>query len=334
LFALRFGGDKDVNWALTYLLDLTFSTPHHLLMSKTPTLIELLLDHGRPYIQHHEERQCDISCNSNSKDALSSLMMDTGDSNESTIKVDRLRMVLHIIRNYAMIDSEAANMATHGLLKELTIKVLDISVAAHGVMDIGRTCIDIVKKMATHLPLAGPDDPWIPCLSRLILAQDRYLVVASIRALTVVGMCDLNHLFLNDNTKVIAGVAQNLLSVDEELVGVSLEYIYQQVRASTDCRSQMLSAYGGAYVGVLVDKLRFLSKYYVAKLIQEDIPTTAKTSTSGFQQLPLSLGESTSRNCSWDEPTSSHFVSGSQHSPIPDLLRYATLDEPYRCLGW
>lgn len=346
LFALRFGGAKDIEWALNFLLDLTFTTPHHLPISTTPMLLELLLDHGRPYIQHHEDKQ-----RSNKKakdDALSSLMdMDTGDDMHSPEKWDRLKKVLHVVRNYSTLEFDAMKMASHSVLKDLIIKALEISLQT-GSLEIGRYSIDILDKMASHIPLAGPDDPWIPCLTSLIYAQDRYLVVASIRALTVIGMCDLNQLFLANNTQVISCIAQNLLASDEEMVGVSLEYLYQQVCISAECRSQMLSAYNGAYVGLLVDKVQSFSKYYVAKLIKEDPATMATTpnnsANSNTMLQPLSpsgssISGSSSGTCSTTNsmvggPTSSFLIPGCHYPSVPDLTSYTTLDEPFRCLGW
>ncbi|KAI8341797.1 hypothetical protein BC941DRAFT_414488 [Chlamydoabsidia padenii] len=346
LFALRFGSTKDIDWALNYLLDLTFTTPHHLPISTTPMLLELLLDHGRPYIKQQEEKQ--ENDNQSKDDALSSLMdMDTGDDTQSTVKWDRLKKVLHVIRNYSTMEFDAMKMATHELLKDLIIKTLEISLRS-GLLEIGRYSIDIVDKMASHIPLAGPGDPWIPCLTQLIYSQDRYLVVASIRALTVIGMCDLNQLFLANNTQVISCIAQNLLAVDEEMVGVSLEYLYQQVCISAECKSQMLSAYDGAYVGLLVDKVQSSSKYYVAKLIKEDSVTAATTPTNNSNNSavlqPLSpsgssISGSSSGTCSTTNsiaggPISSLSLPGSHYSSVPDLTSYTTLDEPFRCLGW
>ncbi|CAO3594230.1 unnamed protein product [Absidia cylindrospora] len=342
LFALRFGSDKDIDWALHFLLDLTFTTPHHLPISTTPMLMELLLDHGRPYIKHQQKQHSGDSKNS-SCDALSSLM-DMDDDNESTVKYDRLKKVLHVIRNYSTMEPDATAMATHVLLKELLIATLDLS-TLQGNLELSRYCVDIVEKMTAHIPLAGPDDLWIPCLTKLIYAQDPYVVVASIRSLTVIGMCDLNQLFLANNNQVIACIAQNLLATDEEMVGVSLEYLYQQVYISAECKSQMLSAYGGAYVALLVEKVQSTSKYYVSKLIKEEIATAATSPNSNFMLQPLSPSGSSSSSSSSSgisstassiigAPTSSLSVPGGQYGSVPDLTNYSTLDEPFRCLGW
>ncbi|KAI8097525.1 uncharacterized protein BX664DRAFT_276310 [Halteromyces radiatus] len=345
LFALRFGDDKDIDWALNFLLDLTYTTPQSLPVSNTPMLVELLLEQGQLFLRQKQPIDSTKNSNSdnnnnNSNDTLSSLM-DLDEDDESTVKMDRLKKVLHIIRNYSTCKADSAMLSTHAILKELVIKTLDMSTLTGG-LEIGRYCIDIVENMASDIPLAGPDDPWIPCLTKLIYAQDRYLVVASIRALTVIGMCDLNQLFLANNTQVMGCIAQNLLATDEELVGVSLEYLYQQVNISAECRSQMLSAYEGAYVGLLVNKLQFSVKYYVSKLIKDDV-TTATTPSSMTLQ-PLSPSGSSSSNSSISSVNTHNTAAsnmiggtiglGNQHTPIPSLVEYSTLEEPFRCLGW
>ncbi|CAO3629183.1 unnamed protein product [Cunninghamella echinulata] len=300
------------------------------------------------------------------KDALSSIMdLIEEDDESSTIKLERMKKVMYIIRNYSTKENDAMLISNHRLLKETLIKTLDKCLFNVVNMAMGRCCIDIIDNMAAHIPLNGPDDEWIPCLTKLLLVQDRYIMVSSIKILTKIGTCDLNQLFLPNNEERVSCIAHHLLSSDEELVGVSMEYLYQQLSLSMECRSQFLSAYNGAYIGILVNKLLYRTKYYVNKLVKDDImevttpglslqPSSPSNSSingsdsSGGSNHGGNSGTQSSASSVYGGPStvSTPTASTSEtvlppttlpdcvYSSIPDMTNYTILEEPYRCLGW
>ncbi|KAI9486286.1 MAG: hypothetical protein EXX96DRAFT_548443 [Benjaminiella poitrasii] len=348
LFALQFGQKDDVEWALDQIVTISFECPEKLELSKgTAFLLELLVLLAQPCLVSHAADNALPTC---ATDTLERMLKSIGNAqveNMDAVSItptadndgantttnysdsDALNIilkVLHILRNFSLIADFAPTLAKYKLVKELLIQGLQTSMST-GHVELGRHSMDVLENIAFHMELTSTEDPCLAGVQTVVAAHDRYLVISSIRTLTWFTMNKANHAYL-ESCPVIVRISQMLLSNDEELVGTSLEYIYQHTKISLKSRTQFLtSPHSSAYVGLLISLLMTKSKYFCTRFIHED---------HSMASLP-------SPTYSGGSPDAGALQQPEQQQPqpkqaiiphVPDLTVYHNLDEPYRCLGW
>lgn len=330
LFALQFGQKTDVEWALDEIVTISFEFPEKLDLCTSPFLLQLLVSLAQPCLVTYIAENAlpnnvtdtlNSMLNQDANDTLKeehatgehkspftpSALHSTNHSANNQNGLDIILKVLHILRNFSFLNSHNPILAKHAMIKELLVQGLQASMST-GHVELGRHSIDVLENVAAHMELTSSDDSCLQCIQTLVAAHDRYLVIGSIRTLTWLTMNKNNHTYLI-HCPVITRVSQMLLSNDEELVGTSLEYIYQHTRISHQSRSQFLtSPNSNAYVGLLVSLLMTKSKYFCTRFVREDaaLPTPNPANHSEQPAVPR----------------------------VPDLTEYQKLDEPFRCLGW
>ncbi|KAI8094989.1 uncharacterized protein B0P05DRAFT_524204 [Gilbertella persicaria] len=319
LFALQFGEGKDVEWALDEIVTISFECPEKLDLNTSPFLLQLLVSLAQPCLTTHVADNAlptsatdtlnSMLNNNTSKSTLSPITMTYATDSETCGHLDISLKVLHILRNFSFLTSHVPLLAKNTMVKELLVQGLQASMST-GHVELGRHSMDVLENMAAHMELDSTQDPCLQCVQTLVAAHDRYLVIGSIRTLTWLTMNQVNHAYL-ETSPVMTRIAQMLLSNDEELVGTSLEYIYQYTRISAQARSRFLvSPPSNAYVGLLISLLMTKSKYFCTRFIQEDTALTTPNPT--VSTTPV-------------EPIVPR---------VPNLTEYQKLDEPFRCLGW
>ncbi|ORX59644.1 hypothetical protein DM01DRAFT_1189923 [Hesseltinella vesiculosa] len=401
LFALRFGEDPAIEKALDSLLDLSFEQPWAMSLNKTPLLLDLLLDHTKPYFD-----QCPptpspasasgptasptspptpVSTNESIDTTLDLTSPSTGATHdwlqimkidddahalpilsdhailpaESSKELDRAKKIVYIIANYRQLQEELYALASRDRLLDTLLCLL----TTKPLPNLDALCLSIVEGVAPFMALAGPDDPWIPCLTRLAMAHDHDVARLAIRSLTMIGTCDLNQLFLTTQPDLMQTVTRYLLSSNDALAGVAMEYLCQQLaptgsiwRDHTLQQEQQI----GDVVGLLVHKIVAPSFFFTPKILptalldeKEDgssVPALSMTpsspgagstsSTSSMCMTPTTPSNNSNATTPAKQPAPGLAVdtaslSTSVPTPmIPDLTHYATLEEPYRCLGW
>lgn len=215
--------------------------------------------------------------------------------------------ILHILRNLSFIQANAKLLAASSQLKQMMVKNLVLSSSHY------THCIDVLENIARFIDI-GPSDNYILCLASLVYANERHVLLGSMRVLTLLSLNKNNHTALIPGSAQSAGRILQLLVVnDEEVIGAALEYLYQYTKISNAFRLQLLTAHSGADIGILVSLLVAKSKYFKPLVVLEqegltDAPldTSNQLCTDGHGALPC----------------------------VPNLSSYQELDEPYRCLGW
>jgi hypothetical protein len=241
--------------------------------------------------------------------------------------LDLVLKVFHILRNFSFLTASIPLLISNKLLKDILVQGLETSMST-GHFELGRHSIDVIENLASYTLLQSEQDPYLLCLYRLALTQDRYLMIGSIRTLTLFFSIESNRVHLQESP-IVDHVTQMLLSSDEELVGTALEYIYQYTCISEECRSCFLSRYAGSYLGLLVTLLLTKSKYFNARTLH-GLPS--ETLQNDFE-LPELKDDEAHTLCLNDEMD----IEDEEMKPIPtvpDLTVYHNLDEPFRCLGW
>ncbi|KAI8373262.1 hypothetical protein BD560DRAFT_454136 [Blakeslea trispora] len=277
----------DVDWALNKIVTISYEYPQKLLLIENPSLAELLLQKAEAY--------------------LPELLF--SESNTTAVTHKSILKILHIFRNFSFIESNVRVMAASTDLRQVLIKCLIMKDSSHY-----SHCIDILENMTPHIEL-GPFDPIIGCLSNLLMnTTERSAILGSIRVLTLLASsCTANlHFLLPTSTQIASRIVQLLIVIDEELIGTSLEYLYQYSSLSASFGQFLLELRNGADLGIIVSLLMTPCRY--------------------FRPL-LTPPPDYSRRSSLSE----NFFEHRHHDNIPcmpNLSSYQQLDEPYRCLGW
>ncbi|KAI8343252.1 hypothetical protein BC941DRAFT_89981 [Chlamydoabsidia padenii] len=293
LVALQYGTHTQVEWALQIMVTISFECPEELRLDRNPLLLELLLKIAEVSLQQSDEAEC---------------MM------EHTLQI------LHILRNFSFIQENAKLLAASTQLKQMMIKNLVLSSSHY------THCIDVLENVAVYIDI-GPSDNYILCLASLVYANERHVLLGSMRVLTLLSLNE------NNQTALIPGSAQTanrilqlLVVNDEEVIGAALEYLYQYTRISNAFRLQLLTTHSGADIGILVSLLMAKSKFFKPQIVQEEEQTLVEQAQESQRE---SNGNDFSRlsTCS---PLAGH----GDIPCVPNLTSYQELDEPYRCLGW
>ncbi|KAI8988262.1 hypothetical protein BDF20DRAFT_854728 [Mycotypha africana] len=351
VFTLQFGQKSDIDAALNQLVAMSFDSPEKLDLNVSPLLLQSLVSLAQPCLLNIAVTNAlpttardtlnnmllsdnmDVHLNSpvtapstDNNDILSSSATVPGIlQSENLGSINMAIRILHILRNFSLVSSYALTLAQFKPAVELLVQALQTAMST-GQVELGRHSIDALENMAAYIEFSSPTDPCLQCVYTLIAAHDRYLVIGAIRTLTWFTMNKKNAAFLASNfSPVIARIEQMLLSNDEELVGTSLEYIYQYTKLSTHCRLQFLSTpYAAAYIGLFVSLLLTKSKYFNTRFIEENHPSSTTT-------IDTCVSVTHTAQQQQQQHKQTQQVAAFQ---IPDLTVYHNLDEPYRCLGW
>ncbi|KAL0082207.1 C2H2-type zinc finger transcription factor [Phycomyces blakesleeanus] len=328
LFALQFGTETKIEWALDYILTVSFEWTDHLQLNTTPILLDMLVSLASPSLKQKpvDAKIVKIEGNDNQTDTIEEIMnktlnikmIDEATQNSPT-PLKRILKILHIIRNFSLVEINTSLLAGSVRLNDMLLSCLELSLDPDH-LELGRQSIDILVNIASTAPLAGPTDAYISCLANLIDSPDRHLIIGSVRTLTNMAQNDVNREYLGVELipRVTSRIIQLLLSNDEELIGTILEYLYQHALVSEMFCSQLLAAHSGAYVGLLVSLLSFRSKFFCPKIVRDDIDFLFQPQAS----FSPDVSSMSSMFCTSNVPY------------MPNLSAYQKLDEPYRCLGW
>lgn len=299
--ALQSQNQADVEWALNNIVTISYECPQKLLLNENPELLEALLNKAQACLQ-------DTLFKEQEQDAQK-------DSHKTILKI------LHIIRNFSFIESNTRVFAKSADFKQMLIKCLVMANSSHY-----SHCIDILENMTPFVEL-GPFDAIIGCLNNLLMnATERSVILGSVRVLTMLASSAPNlHYLLPTSNQIANRITQFLIANDEELIGVSLEYLYQYSRQSISFGHHLLQLHDGADIGIMVSLLMTPCKYFRPVLVQHSSPSP-----------PLSTADN---NMFFSAAANSH-IHNHQHQQhgnepcVPNLTSYQQLDEPYRCLGW
>ncbi|KAI8093857.1 uncharacterized protein BX664DRAFT_330754 [Halteromyces radiatus] len=306
LAALQYGTHSQIEWALKNMVTISFECPEELRLDRNPSLLDLLLKIAEVSLQQSDEAEC---------------MM------EHTLQI------LHILRNFSFIEENARLLANSTQLKQMMIKNLVLSSSHY------THCIDVLENVATYIDI-GPSDNYILCLASLVYANERHVLLGSMRVLTLLS---LNK---NNQTALIPGSAQTadrilqlLVVNDEEVIGAALEYLYQYTRISNSFRLQILTAHSGADIGILVSLLMAKSKFFKPQLIKEEDENqeengSVSSSRHGSVHSDSVHSPGGDLLLSASSSPSMPFATHGDVPCVPNLASYQELDEPYRCLGW
>lgn len=299
LFALQFGRKADVDWALNQVVQYSFESPEKLNLEQTPLLLETLIALAETGLMQLWTAHHTRSMNFN----LIEQLMENDQAQSHHIEHNTVLKVLHILRNFSIVKECVVMLSQTQSVNNVILQSLEIALMANHV-EIGRHSVDILENIAPHIQLVSSEDPFLVSLYKMTTANDRYMLIGSIRTLTWLSVSEANHIHLTPSP-VLELMSQMLLADDEELVGTVLEYTYQYTKISAQCRTEFLKLCHTGIFQLLVALLLTKSRYFTARFVQQECSlfSTDKCKTKIIPRMP-------------------------------DLTIYHNLDEPFRCLGW
>ncbi|CEJ05452.1 hypothetical protein RMCBS344292_19393 [Rhizopus microsporus] len=230
LFALQFGRESDVEWALNMIVQKSFECPEKIELNQTPLLLDIFISMAETGLMHlatayHAER-----LNSNILDIMSN---DHGHHSNNG-ELGTVLKVLHILRNLSSVKEYTQILAHNRSVNNVILQSLEVAIMM-GHVEIGRHSIDILENIAPNIHLISKEDPFLVSLYKLVSSHDRYLVIGSIRTLSWLSVRPTNHACLI-NSPVLEPIVRLLMADDEELVGTVVEYTLQYAKMSSESR--------------------------------------------------------------------------------------------------
>ncbi|KAG5455435.1 MAG: hypothetical protein BJ554DRAFT_5154, partial [Olpidium bornovanus] len=179
------------------------------------------------------------------------------DSQDAHYRRNRAIQVLHIIRNFSFLESNARTLVEHEDLRRVLLRGLGLAVGTQH-LEVRHACLDIIENIAPHIVLRSRHDPLQLRLRSLAHDTDRALSLGAIRSLTRLAGNDANETFSVPLPPVlIRRLLQLLLVWDEGIVSAVLDMFYQYSSFSNVDMSAYLARHvPGNIVRVLI---KFLS---------------------------------------------------------------------------
>ncbi|KAL1914660.1 uncharacterized protein VTP21DRAFT_8071 [Calcarisporiella thermophila] len=315
LLALKSELPNEIDWAFSRLITLSYECPDDFRIDLIPNLLDILLSFTTPFFER---------CRSYSKIIAHSNASHEGGKKRSapedsflsrffTSKSDqelihRVLQAFLIIRNFSFLDHNSARMAEHVLLRQLLMECL-VAPAYEQQVELQNYCIDIFENMSAHITLRTRKDEVLQLLWRMLFAEDRSMILGSLRSLTRLATNEHNHAALSGiDRRLVSRLAELLLLEDEEIVAAALDHLYQYSATHVSFTRRFLTMAPANFVRLLITFLRWPSPIS---------PPSNASLALGHQHTQQSMGRQ---------------INGQPPPSIPPECM--NVKEPFRALFW
>ncbi|KAF9583327.1 Chromatin structure-remodeling complex protein rsc9 [Lunasporangiospora selenospora] len=241
LLALKSELPNEIDWAFSRLIALSYEW-NEFSLNMIPGLLDELLSYTQPFFDCWAELSPkDIE--ELSEDDILSLC--------DTHNMERILQVFHILRNLSFLDQNVGILTDHMNFRKMLQQGLSIPSSGQ-LNELRIYCLDALECLSVTIILRSKFDIYLRELHRLLQTSDRALILGSLRALTRLAANEHNEKILSDiDPDIIERISQLLLTQDEELIGATLDYLYQFSSFHGDASVQIAKCYPGNIVSVL-----------------------------------------------------------------------------------
>jgi hypothetical protein len=243
--ALKSNLPNEVDWAFNKLISLSFQ--HNFYVGYIPSLPETLIEHCAPFFDQLVLNTSPLDFETSlTKDANVMMMPKMSEMavfhiQESSILLERVLQVLHVIRNMSFMNENAIAFSRDHTLLTVLAKAMALPHATYYIQ-VQQHALDIFENIARLIILRGPSDFYLACLKKMIFGTDRTLLIGSLRCLTKLVQNEQNEkVLLQIDTPILQRIMQLLLVPDEELVLVSMDFFYLYTNISPDAGVRITS---------------------------------------------------------------------------------------------
>ncbi|KAJ3023862.1 UNVERIFIED_CONTAM: AT-rich interactive domain-containing protein 2 [Siphonaria sp. JEL0065] len=271
LLALQSGLPNEIDWAFNKLVRLSSTAPPNFSLGHIPGLMDVLLSHTDSFFDvlklNTNADNFETSPDYSRPDQLTNLphfseLTLFNPPEPSTILIERVLQLLHIIRNFSFTEINLKFLISQHLV--LTIIAKALALPSYSVYtSLKHHALDIFENLSGYITLRGRNDFYLACVRKIIIdSTDRGLLLGSLRSLARLCGTDANHSCLVDLDPHVLERAFQLLRVtnDDELVYVVLEFFYMYSNLGADAIGRIVGggvAGGGSgnVVGLLIGYL-------------------------------------------------------------------------------
>lgn len=226
-----------------------------------PGLLDELLSFAQPFFEWWST--LDIKCNDELRDE------DILSFNESH-SMERVLQVFHILRNLSFLDHNTIILTEHPGFRAMLQQGLSMPPSTH-LNELRIYCLDTLECLSIHITLRSKFDIYLRELHRLLQTNDKAMILGCLRALTRLAANESNEKILCEiDPEIIERISQLLLVQDDELIGATLDYLYQFSSFHGDAAVQIAKNFPGNIVSVLVQFLSWGSPKSVPPPVMVD----------------------------------------------------------------
>ncbi|KAF9359284.1 Chromatin structure-remodeling complex protein rsc9 [Mortierella sp. AD094] len=245
LLSLKSDLPNEIDWAFSRLISLSYEW-NEFSLNMIPGLLNELLSFAQPFFdwwtsletREHEE------------------LMDEDLLNISdTHNMERILQVFHILRNLSFLEHNTVILTEHSVFRKMLQQGLSMPPSTQ-LNELRVYCLDTLECLSIHITLRSKFDVYLRELHRLLQTNDKAMILGSLRALTRLAANEHNEKILSDiDPEIIDRISQLLLVQDEELIGATLDYLYQFSSFHGDAAVQIAKNFPGNIVSALVQFL-------------------------------------------------------------------------------
>ncbi|KAG0253495.1 Chromatin structure-remodeling complex protein rsc9 [Mortierella polycephala] len=246
LLALKSELPNEIDWAFSRLISLSFEW-NEFSLNMIPGLLNELLSFAQPFFDWWSTLE--------PKD-IEELMGEDLLNMSDTHNMERVLQVFHILRNLSFLDHNTVILTEHAGFRKMLQQGLSMPSSTQ-LDELRIYCLDTLECLSIHITLRSKFDVYLRELQKLLHTNDKALILGSLRALTRLAANEHNEKILSDiDPEIIERISQLLLIQDDELIGATLDYLYQFSSFHGDTAVQIAKNFPGNIVAALV---RFLS---------------------------------------------------------------------------
>lgn len=260
LLALKSELPNEIDWAFSRLIALSFEW-NEFSLNMIPGLLNELLSFAQPFFDWWSS--LDIKGHEELKD-------EDIPSFSETHRMERILQVFHILRNLSFLDHNTIILTEHSGFRTMLQQGLSMPPSTH-LNELRIYCLDTLECLSIHITLRSKFDVYLRELHRLLQTNDKAVILGCLRALTRLAANEHNEKILCEiDPEIIDRVSQLLLVQDDELIGATLDYLYQFSSFHGDAAVQIAKNFPGNIVSILVQFLSWGSPKTLAPAVMVD----------------------------------------------------------------
>ncbi|KAF9302617.1 Chromatin structure-remodeling complex protein rsc9, partial [Mortierella antarctica] len=242
LLALKSELPNEIDWAFSRLIALSFEW-NEFSLDMIPGLLNELLSYAQPFFNWWSTLE--------PKD-IDELMEEDLLNMSETHNMERVLQVFHILRNISFLDHNTLILTEHSGYRKMLQQGLAMPPSTQ-LNELRIYCLDTLECLSIHITLRSKFDVYLRELHKLLQTNDKALILGSLRALTRLAANEANEKILSDiDPEIIDRISQLLLIQDEELIGATLDYLYQYSSFHGEAAVQIAKNFPGNIVSALV----------------------------------------------------------------------------------
>ncbi|KAF9931590.1 Chromatin structure-remodeling complex protein rsc9, partial [Modicella reniformis] len=238
LLALRSELPNEIDWAFSRLISLSFEW-NEFSLNMIPGLLDELLSFAQPFFEWWSSLDPKDCEDLKEEDVLSV---------NDTHNMERMLQVFHILRNLSFLDHNTIILTEHPGFRRMLQQGLSMPPSTH-LNELRIYCLDTLECLSIHITLRSKFDIYLRELHKLLQTCDKAMILGTLRALTRLAANEHNEKILCEiDPEIIERISQLLLVQDDELIGATLDYLYQFSSFHGDAAVQIAKNFPGNIV--------------------------------------------------------------------------------------